>query len=69
MLVITIFFDEYIDVYAAGFSFGITLSTQCMLGVVFLSKVIEYMQCTQAHTLVMTLIVELPVCSFIAFVN
>ena len=39
VLAITIFLDEYVNVYAAGYSFGITLSTVVMLGVVFLSKV------------------------------
>jgi len=39
VLSITIFLDDYVNVYAAGYAFGITASSLVVLSVVFFSKV------------------------------
>lgn len=39
LVAITLFFDDYLNVYTAGYTFGILLSNIVVLGVVFISKV------------------------------
>lgn len=42
VIVITLAFGSYLNVYAAGYAFGIPLSSSVVLGVVFVSKVNKF---------------------------